>query len=442
MPSRQDLLHSHQYSLQRVVAALVTHDPDPGRSPLRRVGTTALISVVIAALAVGAVAIYGLITGHSAANLRDESVVFMEKGSGARFVYLREDDRLHPVLNYSSGLLIANAEKPRLVSVSRERLATMPLGEPLGIPGAPDSLPQPKQLRSADWTVCTALDQDGETRSTVLVGVPITDGRTPPGVLIRDPAGQVQLLNGGKRFPVQRATASLRALGWNAQQPWPVAAAFVNAVPFGADLEAPAIVGQGRESIIPGVRVGQLLTDGGQWSVALRDGAAAVTDVQARLLQALRGAAAPKVLTSSAFNNLPPSLERLHRDDLPAAVPQLMTPTARLCLGRELRADPTVPAGVTVRGEPGAPGAVRADFVYVARGAGALVVAAASPRAPADSGTVSVVTDTGRRYAVAARELLPRLGYASSRPHSVPAQLVALVPQGPALDAERARQVE
>jgi len=49
VPSRQDQLHSYQYSLQRVVAALVTHDPDPHRSPLRRAGTTALVSLVIAA---------------------------------------------------------------------------------------------------------------------------------------------------------------------------------------------------------------------------------------------------------------------------------------------------------------------------------------------------------------------------------------------------------
>ena len=65
VPSRQDQLHSYQYSLQRVVAALVTHDPDPHRSPLRRAGTTALVSLVIAALAVGGAAVYGLLTGHS-----------------------------------------------------------------------------------------------------------------------------------------------------------------------------------------------------------------------------------------------------------------------------------------------------------------------------------------------------------------------------------------
>jgi hypothetical protein len=96
VPSRQDQLHSYQYSVQRVVAALVTHDPDPHRSPLRRAGMTALISLVIAALAVGGAAIYGLLTGASSTNVRDESAVFLEKGSGARYVYLASDQKLHP----------------------------------------------------------------------------------------------------------------------------------------------------------------------------------------------------------------------------------------------------------------------------------------------------------------------------------------------------------
>jgi hypothetical protein len=78
--------------------------------------------------------------------------------------------------------------------------------------------------------------------------------------------------------------------------------------------------------------------------------------------------------------------------------------------------------------------------VYVARGKGALAVAAASPQAPAGSGTVSVVTDTGRRYPVASRDLLGRLGYGPVPPRQVPAQLIAMLPQGPALDANKARE--
>ena len=462
VPSRQDQLHSYQYSLQRVVAALVTHDPDPHRSPLRRAGTTALVSLVIAALAVGGAAIYGLLTGHSNVQLRDESVVFLEKGSGARYVYLKSDDRLHPVLNYTSGLLIANAQAPKLVSTSRERLATLPLGDPLGIPDAPDTLPVAEDLRTADWSVCSAQPPGtagGGPQSTVLVGERITGGtvaaapgagQPPRGLLVRDPAGRTFLLYGNQRFaiPGNRETASLRALGWNAQQPWPVAAAFLNAVPLGPDLTAPEIPGFGSRSGIEGYRVGQLLTDGSQWSVALADGAAAVTDVQARLLQAEPEAYPPRTLDNS-FNTLPPSRTRLSAaPGVPATVPELATPAERVCMTLPvdkdtqagLRIDPAVPSGVAVRARTAVPGGVQADFVYVARGKGALAVAAASPQAPAGSGTVSVVTDTGRRYPVASRDLLGRLGYGPVPPRQVPAQLIAMLPQGPALDANKARE--
>ena len=448
-------MHSYQYSLQRVVAALVTHDPDPHRSPLRRAGTTALVSLVIAALAVGGAAVYGLLTGHSTVQVRDESVVFLEKGSGARYVYLASDGRLHPVLNYTSGLLIAGGQAPKVVSTSRERLATVPLGDPLGIPDAPDTLPVKKDLRSGDWSVCTA-PTDGTPKSTLLVGERVAGGSiaaasgAPKGLLVSDPTDRIFLLYGNRRFaiPPNRATAALRALGWNAQQPWPVAAAFVNAIPLGPDLAAPDVPGFGDRSGVDGYRVGQLLTDGQQWSVALADGAAAVTDVQARLLRA-RPDAYPPANLDNAFNNLPPSRTRLSTaDGLPADVPELVTPAERVCMtlpvdrdsGAGLRIDPDVPAGAPVRGAAAAPGGVQADFVHVARGKGALVAAAASPSAPADSGTVSVVTDTGRRYPVASRDLLGRLGYGNVAPRQVPAQLVSLLPPGPSLDAARARQ--
>jgi hypothetical protein len=53
---------------------------------------------------------------------------------------------------------------------------------------------------------------------------------------------------------------------------------------------------------------------------------------------------------------------------------------------------------------------------------------------------VSIVTDTGRRYPIASRDLLGRLGYGGTTPRQVPAQMIALLPQGPSLDAEKARK--
>ena len=449
MPSRQDQLHSYQYSQQRVVAALVTHDPDPHRSPLRRAGTTALVSLVIAALAVGAVAVYGLLTGNSTRELRDETVVFLEKGSGARFVYLSSDGRMHPVVNYTSGLLIATGQSPNLVSISLELLASVPLGDPLGLPGAPDSLPVKKELLAVDWSVCTALPSTANgqpAKSTLLVGTRITDGTVAAGAapkaMLISAEGQTFLVWGNQRFRIPD-TRTTNALGWNAQQPWPVSVAFLNAIPQGPDLTAPVIGKTGGGSPIPGVAVGQVLTDGGkQFAVAMPDGAAPLTEVQARLMQST-----PRPM-DNAFNNLPPSQKRVEAiPGAPANVPELIQPVERACMtspvGREsqagIRIDPTVPGGVPVRDKP--PGnQVYADFVYVPRGKGALVVAAASPAAPAETGTVSIVTDTGRRYPIASRDLLGRLGYGSAAPRQVPSSLVSLLPVGTSLDPELARK--
>nr|BFE67081.1 hypothetical protein GCM10020092_003820 [Actinoplanes digitatis] len=98
-----------------------------------------------------------------------------------------------------------------------------------------------------------------------------------------------------------------------------------------------------------------------------------------------------------------------------------------------IRIGPTVAKGSPVGGAPAVPGGVQADLVYVPRGKGALVVAAASPTAPAGSGTVSIVTDIGRRYPVASREVLPRLGYGGVKPDPIPGQLVAPAAAGPGL---------
>jgi type VII secretion protein EccB len=477
VPSRQDQLRSYQYSQQRVVAALVTHDPDPHRSPLRRAGSAALISLVVASLAVGGAAVYGLLKGRSSVEPRNEAVVFLEKGSGARFVYLKSDDRMHPVLNYSSALLIANATEPKMVDASAQSLAKVPLGAPLGIPDAPDSLPAAKDgLVKQVWTVCSRTPAEPGTpaQSLLVVGERLTDGTVLPvpradtpaadlrGLLVEDPSGRTYLVYNNKRFliPAGRLQRTQTFLGWT-QQPLPVATAWINAVPIGPDLKPPAVRDLGDPSpAIDELRIGQLLRivgDAGgadKWGVVLGDGVADLTDVQSRLMQADPETYDRRDIDLNLYSGLPRSQTQLVGEaaaaGLPPAVPVLLNGPEQVCLtydgqDREkptvsIRIGPTAPAGSPVTGAPAVAGGVQADQVYVPRGKGALVVSAASPTAPAASGTVSIVTDTGRRYPVAARDVLPRLGYGGVDPAPIPAQLVSLLPQGPALDPVRARQ--
>jgi hypothetical protein len=136
---------------------------------------------------------------------------------------------------------------------------------------------------------------------------------------------------------------------------------------------------------------------------------------------------------------------------LPSDVPDLVdaAPT-RVCMtlpvdpkaGDGVRIDPNYPAGAEVAGESAATSSNHADLVHVTRGKGAVVVGTASATAPAGSGTVGIVTDTGRLYTLASRDLLPKLGYDGVKPQQIPAGLLALLPRGPSLDPAQARRTD
>src|SRR6188768_150919 len=126
MASRQDQLHSYQFMVQRVVAALVMRETDPPRSPFRRVAGATLVGLLLAALGVGGAAAYALVVPGTSGKWRNEQAIIVEKESGALFLYRNE--RLHPVLNQASALLILNQPGVKTVSVSAKALAEAPRG--------------------------------------------------------------------------------------------------------------------------------------------------------------------------------------------------------------------------------------------------------------------------------------------------------------------------
>ncbi|GAA4940909.1 type VII secretion protein EccB [Actinoplanes utahensis] len=448
MPSRQDELHSYQYSVQRVVAALVSHDPDPQRSPLRRAGVTALVSLLIAALVVGGFAVYGLFTGNTMAQANDPSAVLVEKKTGARYVYLESDRKLHPVLNYTSGMLLATGNPPALKTVAAEKLAKVPLGEPLGILGAPDSLPTDKNLLKDTWSICTSTVA-GKPKSTLVIGTGVPQGKGAPsgGLLVKDNKGRTFLVFEGKRhlLPTARADATLRVLGWYGSRPWIVSSAWVDAIPSGSDLAAPVIPGYRGASVIRGRKVGQVLTlDGSSYAMVLADGVAPLSELQLKLLTMVPGAGRPITVGEQEWgNNLTTSKIGMPSTaaDLPLVAPKLAAAPSTACMtatlkdeqmNLELRTGIEIPAGRTPVGM------ASVDLVHMPRGKGAVVESVSSPDAPAGSGTVSLITDNGVQFALASRELLGKFGYGKVTPTRIPSQLVDYLPVGPALDPVQA----
>jgi type VII secretion protein EccB len=433
VPARQDQLQSHQFSTQRVVAALLTQDTDPARSPFRRTAGATFAGVLLAVVALAGAAVYGLFTGPGPDSWRDASAILVEKESGARYVYRKADDRLHPVLNYASALLLVGSPDAHVVLISRATLAKAPLGAPLGIPDAPDSLPARGELRSGSWTLCSTPDG-----SALLVGVPVRGGHpvgVPQGLLVSTVDGDRFLVYDGKRHRIPHPETALAALGWSGRQPVPVAPVLVNALPAGPDLRPPVIPNRGRPSTTAaGAKIGQLFgTAGHQYAVALADGVADLTEVQAALLLADPATPGPAIaLTTAQYAALRRSSTGLvRRDTLPANTPELTGPAKTVCVnGTTVLVDPVLPdGGLLPTGDD-----ARVDRVLVPRGSGALVEAAAAPNAPSGTGTLTIVTDSGVGYPLANPDLLGPLGYGGVTPQRVPAALVALLPTGPALD--------
>ena len=461
MPSRQDQLHSYQFMVQRVVAALVMRETDPAQSPFRRAAGATLASVLIAAIALGGVGVYGAIVGGGGKSWRDPAAVIVEKESGAQYVF--RDEKLHLVLNYASALLIIGGAQPKTVLVSRKSIEGAPRGNTLGISGAPDSLPAANRLSAAPWTICsTLLADDGgppAPRSALLIGADVNGG-TPLGdnaVLARHPDGGLYLIWHNRRHLIRDQDLVLLALAWASERPVPVAPALLNALPAGADLGRVPIDDQGQQSAkVDDAKIGEVFVvesqgGGRQYAVAKRDGLAGITQVQADLLltAAGRGQDDPTQMSPGEYARVP-KVTSLVSDDPgapPATRPDLVpAETGGIC--GQIRDDsgvhqvliganlPDLTDAARTAAQSGQ-GAALADHIVVEPGRGAVVEAVAAPGL--GGGAISVITDLGRRHAVTSPDVLGMLGYSNAKPLRLPANLVALVPAGKALDPAAAR---
>ena len=458
MPSRQDQLHSYQFMVQRVVGALVMRETDPAQSPFRRAAGATMASVLIAVIALGGAAVYGVFVGGGGTKWRDPKVVIVEKESGARYVYL--DEKLHLVVNYASALLIVGASQPKTVLVSRKSMEGVPRGMPLGIADAPDSLPAANRLSTGAWTICSSPRAEGTPqvpRSALLIGAEAPGGTAlgDDAVLARHPDGNLHLIWHNRRYLLRDRDTVITALTWSSERPVPVAPALLNALPAGADLAEISIADEGKpSSAVDGARIGEVFVverEGGgrQYAVAKRDGLANITELQANLLLTDLGQDDPTQLSQARYADIKKLPNLLPDDEAapPATTPNLVAANGGVVCGRvpddggvqEIRTGATVPdlTDVASTTAQSAEGVALADQVVVEPGRGTVVEAAAAPGAT--GGAISVITDLGRRHAVTAADVLETLGYGAVKPVRMPASLVSLVPVGRALDPEAAR---
>ncbi|MFI1401002.1 type VII secretion protein EccB [Streptomyces sp. NPDC020681] len=463
MQSKRDQVQAHVFLMSRLTSGMLLADPDASENPLGRTTRGTVFGVVICVLVAAGAFVFGLVKpgGHQLSG----KTLIVNQETGSR--YLFADGRLRPVRNYASALLIGG-DKLKTDTVRTASLRGKPVGTPVGIPGAPDSVPGRKDLATGAWQVCSVVN--GSSSTALMVGDPADGEQLGAGqglIVVGPDMATTYLVWQGHRLRIKDGSAAA-SLGYGSVMPRPVSAAFLAALVPGPDLAPPDVPGRGEEGLQLGGRdskVGQVFQvripgSPAKYYLLKRQGLVPITDTQTALVlgdpvtrEEAYGGASPEPAVIGAVvlqdgkapgdegwdmaTGLPPSPPRA------VAVPDSRSACVRVQPGSALRVTtelvPVSALQPVAQADPTEvePSCILMDRVIVRPGHGVLVRAlAAGGRAIGD--TTYLVSDNGVKYRVPSREALKALGYANIEAQPLPSMLLSMLASGPDLSREAA----
>lgn len=167
MASRRDELNAYTFAKKRLVAAFLQPSPtgteEGAPRPLRGI----LPGIVVGALILAGFGAWGMFKPKAPDGWdKPEEKVIIGSESTTRYVVLKTDGKaqLHPVLNLASAKLLLDPGKGEVVKVDEKVLdnGDIPHGATLGIPYAPDRLPEAKEAgEKKRWAVCERPGEGG-----------------------------------------------------------------------------------------------------------------------------------------------------------------------------------------------------------------------------------------------------------------------------------------
>ncbi|MCO6011608.1 type VII secretion protein EccB [Actinoallomurus purpureus] len=460
MQTRRDLYQAHKLMMQRVGLALLQGEPDVAESPMRRPSVAAFSGAMVAVLIAAVFGVIGFISPSGAKGLDQGGTVIIERETGTKYVYDTNRKRLLPVLNYASAKLALDSGNSAQRVVSRKSLAKFTRGPMIGIPGAPDSLPDPNHLVKKPWSVCVrnGTTTAGGTRSvTSLVAGSSVGGRLLGAgqAVVVQAGGQSYVIWNNQRMHMTLPPAQAGSV--TRVQPAPVSQTWLNPLDQGADFVAPPVGNRG--GAVPGVdgSVGQVFkVPSGAWYVLLSDGFAQITETQGILLlaepqtkeNAYHGQAAVARDTDFGTVTSKPSTQHVMDARLPQTMPDFVpwdasTPlcavyadmdkgsvSARLSIGGSLPdVDPTISGqGTTV------------DQVILPPGGAALVGLLPAANELNAINSWYIVNDAGVCFPLSSKDTAQKLGYNVNNAAPIPKGVQQLMPTGPTLDPTAARK--
>jgi type VII secretion protein EccB len=469
MQSKRDQVQAHAFAMSRLTSGMLLADPDAPESPLARTTRGAVVGALVAVLVAAGAAVYGIVSPGGDTSWRSSDTLIVNRDTGGRYLYL--DGRLRPVRNYSSALLIGGGGL-KTTDVRGASLRGTPVGTPVGIPGAPDTVPAADDLDGGAWHVCSAPGSTGSTATALVAGAPLEGRATADdeALVAIGSDGTAYLVWQGSRLRLDKASGAAVSLGYGSVMPRPVSAAFLNALAPGPDLAPPAVAGRGTggprlgggTGTVGRVYVVRVPGSSPKYYLLRKEGLVPLTDTGAALVlgdpatrrdvyggrspeaeplgaDALRGHLAPMDRNGPAVPaGLPESPPRA------VGVPDGLTVCARVQPVDGLVRVSTVlvprasltPVAQAAPGESAA-ACLPVDAVVVRPGH-AVVVRALGAGGTAAGDTTYFVAEDGVKYRVPSADALKALGYGDRDVVALPSPLLSMLRSGPDLDPRAA----
>lgn len=437
MATKGDLIEAQNFSRRRLLTAFVSGAPGGKElqptSPLRAVIAAIALTVIVVLVGV----FYGLIRPGLPTGWENGKLVLVSD-TGARFVTV--EGVLHPVINTASARLLLPASDFGVISTDQATLAGTPVGDTLGITGAPDEIPPASGLINTGWSACVSDVAGLDVRLSTASGPATATDRA----VVVSVDGILHVVLGGRSFAVSSsdADAVLRAAGISALSPVTVPAAWLDL--FTASTPLTPLTLQNYGASVPGtnLKVGQVIRQAGsaddeRFLVQTGGVLEALTPLAWQLYQLGSGSAlngSVTEVTADEIRTLSTAPTGLG-DEWPRTGFETVAAGERPCAilrggeGQATTALATQPASAPVTA------GVRVDPSH-----GALV--RAGGRGDQSSSVLTLVDATGTAYPLpnATDETIARLGYSPSDVAAVTDGWTALLRTGPSLSESAAQQ--
>ncbi|WP_019931134.1 type VII secretion protein EccB [Nocardia sp. BMG111209] len=448
-------VNGYRFLLQRFEHAMVRRDVRMLHDPMRIQYRSLITGLVLALLFTAGCAILSFIRPQGQVG---QAKIVMGSDSGA--LYAVVDQTLHPVLNLASARLITgSAESP--TSVKDAKLATMPRGPLLGVPGVPAALPGTADHDMSAWTLCD--DVSAGLKTTVVAGPPrlgpAIRAAAPDAALLVSRNGVNYLVYQGKHARVDMGNTSMvEALGVRGMRARPVGDGLLNATVAVPDLVVPAMPGTGTQGMVHWgkLMVGAVIRvdsfNASKLYLVLPNGVQKLSPFAAEVMRSVSSAGLTEIASvpPDALSGVP-VLDSMPLDQFPTEQPHVVSadeqPVACVTWSRARR-DPGAQLGLLVGKQvPLAEGTravtlvdggggQRADAAYIQPATGEFVqVTGVEPDSTRRDG-MFYITDTGVRFGIPDATTAGVLGL--SEPKLAPWQMVNQLPAGPMLDRQAA----